>query len=82
MVRRFLDNSGLLVAALGRPELARGCAIPCATDVASSFLAARMMFGARHPAIPFLLLLAIADARSFGLGNSAPFFQMHWGNSC
>ena len=50
-----------LIAALGRPELARGWAIPCATDVAFSFLAARMIFGARHPAIPFLLLLAIAD---------------------
>jgi NhaA family Na+:H+ antiporter len=50
-----------LTTALDRPELARGWAIPCATDVAFSYLAARMIFGARHPAIPFLLLLAIAD---------------------
>jgi NhaA family Na+:H+ antiporter len=44
-----------------RPELVRGWAIPCATDIAFSYLAARFVFGARHPAIPFLLLLAIAD---------------------
>ena len=45
---------------IGSPELARGWAIPCATDIAFSALVARIVFG-RHPAIPFLLLLAIAD---------------------
>jgi Na+:H+ antiporter, NhaA family len=50
-----------LVFVLGRPELLRGWAIPCATDIAFSYLVARVIFGARHPAIPFLLLLAIAD---------------------
>ena len=44
-----------------RPDLARGWAIPCATDIAFSYLVARLVFGSRHPAIPFLLLLAIAD---------------------
>jgi len=44
-----------------RPDLTRGWAIPCATDIAFSYLVARFVFGARHPAIPFLLLLAIAD---------------------
>ncbi len=42
-------------------ELVNGWAIPCATDIAFSYLVARMVFGAGHPAIPFLLLLAIAD---------------------
>ena len=50
-----------LVFLLDRPELARGWAIPCATDIAFSYLVARLIFGAKHPAIPFLLLLAIAD---------------------
>ncbi len=53
-------------AALGRPDLARGWAIPCATDIAFSYLTARFIFPRRHPAIPFLLLLAIADD-AFGL---------------
>jgi len=42
------------------PELARGWAIPCATDVAFSYLVVKAIFR-DHPAIPFLLLLAIAD---------------------
>jgi Na+:H+ antiporter, NhaA family len=51
----------VLVLAFDRPELMRGWAIPVATDIAFSYLVARVIFGARHPAIPFLLLLAIAD---------------------
>lgn len=41
--------------------LGLGWAIPCATDIAFSYLVARIIFGAGHPAIAFLLLLAIAD---------------------
>ena len=44
-----------------RPELMPGWAIPCATDIAFSYMAARLIFPRNHPAIPFLLLLAIAD---------------------
>ncbi len=50
-----------LVAASGRSELAHGWAIPTATDIAFAYLIARMIFPRGHPAIPFLLLLAIAD---------------------
>lgn len=42
-------------------DLSHGWAIPTATDIAFSALIARFIFGARHPAVPFLLLLAIAD---------------------
>ena len=45
----------------GVNEVLRGWAIPCATDIAFSYLVARLVFGEKHPAIPFLLLLAIAD---------------------
>lgn len=45
----------------GRPALLRGWAIPCATDIAFSYLVAKAIFGGDHPAVPFLLLLAIAD---------------------
>ncbi|MCM3881733.1 MAG: Na+/H+ antiporter NhaA [Vicinamibacterales bacterium] len=50
-----------LVRVFDAHEFARGWAIPSATDIAFSYLAARLIFGSRHPAIPFLLLLAIAD---------------------
>lgn len=42
-------------------ELMNGWAVPCATDIAFSYLAARLIFPRTSPAIPFLLLLAIAD---------------------
>ena len=41
--------------------LAHGWAIPTATDIAFSYLVGRLVFGAGHPAVMFLLLLAIAD---------------------
>jgi NhaA family Na+:H+ antiporter len=44
-----------------RPDLIPGWAIPCATDIAFSYMAAKLIFPRNHPAIPFLLLLAIAD---------------------
>jgi Na+:H+ antiporter, NhaA family len=60
----MIAPAGLYVAQtmfLGRPDLVPGWAIPCATDIAFSYLAARLIFPPGHPAIPFLLLLAIAD---------------------
>ena len=62
-----------LVAATGQRELARGWAIPTATDIAFSFLIVRWLFGARHTAVPFLLLLAIADD-ALGLVVLAAFY--------
>ncbi|HUF47412.1 MAG TPA: Na+/H+ antiporter NhaA [Vicinamibacterales bacterium] len=47
--------------ALDHSEMVRGWAIPTATDIAFSYLVARIVFPRGHSAIPFLLLLAIAD---------------------
>ena len=41
--------------------VANGWAIPTATDIAFCYLVGRLVFGAGHPAVSFLLLLAIAD---------------------
>ena len=62
-----------LVFTRGPAELARGWAIPCATDIAFSAMIARLVFRAGHPAIPFLLLLAIADD-AIGLVVLAVFY--------
>ena len=50
-----------LNALIGTPQLSRGWGIPTATDIALAWLGASLVFGRRHPAIAFLLLLAIAD---------------------
>ncbi len=62
-----------VVSVAGRPELARGWAVPCATDIAFSYMVARLIFPTGHPAIPFLLLLAIADD-ALGLVILAVFY--------
>jgi NhaA family Na+:H+ antiporter len=62
-----------LASTLGPADLIRGWAIPCATDIAFSAMVARAVFPAAHPAIPFLLLLAIADD-ALGLVILAVFY--------
>ena len=64
----------IYVVAANEPALLRGWAIPCATDIAFSYLVATAAFR-RHPAIPFLLLLAIADD-ALGLVILALFFPV------
>ena len=53
--------------------LARGWGIPTATDIALAWLVARTVFGSRHPAVVFLLLLAVADD-AIGLVIIAVFY--------
>jgi NhaA family Na+:H+ antiporter len=62
-----------LSSTVGPVELRRGWAIPCATDIAFSAMIARVIFPSGHPAIPFLLLLAIADD-ALGLMILAVFY--------
>jgi len=61
------------VAVTGDSSIARGWGIPTATDIALAWLVARLVFGKDHPAVAFLLLLAIADD-AIGLGIIAIFY--------
>jgi len=63
----------LLTNLLAVTELNHGWGIPTATDIALAWLAAKLIFGATHPAINFLLLLAIVDD-AIGLGIIAIFY--------
>jgi len=57
----------------GEASLSKGWGIPTATDIALAWLVARAVFGKGHPAINFLLLLAVADD-AIGLGIIAIFY--------
>jgi len=65
---------------LEEPALVVGWPVTFATDIAVGYFVARIIFGL-HPAIPFLLLLAIAsDALGFGaLGLFHPDTDLHLG---
>ena len=54
-------------------EVANGWAIPTATDIALAWLVARVVFGPMHPAVNFLLLLAVVDD-AIGLVIIAVFY--------
>lgn len=51
----------ILNAIIGDVSYASGWGIGTATDIALAWLLARIVFGAHHPAVNFLLLLAVAD---------------------
>jgi NhaA family Na+:H+ antiporter len=54
-------------------HMVRGWGIPTATDIALAWLVARTVFGKGHPAVAFLLLLAVADD-AIGLVIIAVFY--------
>jgi NhaA family Na+:H+ antiporter len=62
-----------LAVTIGRPDILHGWAIPCATDIAFSYIVIRLIFRPSHSAVPFLLLLAIADD-AIGLVLLAAFY--------
>lgn len=73
-----------LNAAFGIPEWKNGWGVPTATDIALAWLVVRFLFGDRHPAVSFLLLLAVADD-AIGLGIIAigypdPAHPTQWAN--
>jgi len=55
---------------------ANAWAVPCATDIAFAWLGARMVWGTRHPAVIFLLALAIGDD-FIGMGLIAAFYPQN-----
>ena len=57
----LLHGAGAFPETYSFEALARGWGIPTATDIALAWLVARAVFGKGHPAINFLLLLAVAD---------------------
>ncbi|MCA9075343.1 MAG: Na+/H+ antiporter NhaA [Planctomycetaceae bacterium] len=73
-----------LNALFGMSAWRNGWGIPTATDIALAWLVARLLFGKGHPAVSFLLLLAVADD-AIGLGIIAvgypdPAHPTEWGN--
>ncbi|MCA9112568.1 MAG: Na+/H+ antiporter NhaA, partial [Planctomycetaceae bacterium] len=56
-----------LNSVMGMPTWQSGWGVPTATDIALAWLVARFLFGKQHPAVSFLLLLAVADD-AIGLG--------------
>ncbi|WP_419189462.1 Na+/H+ antiporter NhaA [Stieleria marina] len=68
---------------IGEEAWTRGWGIPTATDIALAWLVARLVFGNGHPAISFLLLLAVADD-GIGLMIIAIFYPTQdpvWANA-
>ncbi|GIW70637.1 MAG: Na(+)/H(+) antiporter NhaA [Planctomycetota bacterium] len=62
-----------VIALAGRMDLRRGWGIPTATDIALAWLVARLVFGRRHPAVNYLLLMAVGDD-AVGLAIIAIFY--------
>ncbi|MCA9212859.1 MAG: Na+/H+ antiporter NhaA, partial [Planctomycetales bacterium] len=74
-----------LNAIVGQSDWTNGWGIPTATDIALAWLVAKLIFGKGHPAISFLLLLAVADD-AIGLGIIAfaypdPAHPTEWANA-
>lgn len=60
-VALFIAGAFLFKTGDAQTAMLHGWAIPTATDIAYSWLFARLIFGAVHPAVTFLLVLAVLD---------------------
>jgi NhaA family Na+:H+ antiporter len=69
----LLTSTGLAPEGYEWGVLQKGWGVPTATDIALAWLVARTVFGRGHPAINFLLLLAVADD-AIGLVIIAVFY--------
>lgn len=65
--------SSLTQGEISLEMIRNGWGIPTATDIALAWLVARTVFGKAHPAVSYLLLLAVADD-AIGLGIIAIFY--------
>lgn len=65
--------SELFTEDITRATVLNGWGIPTATDIALAWLVARLVFGPKHPAVSYLLLLAVVDD-AIGLGIIAVFY--------
>lgn len=63
----------ILNTLIGEPEFSSGWGITTATDIALSWVIAKFIFGHDHPAVKFLLLLAVVDD-AIGLVIIAVFY--------
>lgn len=63
----------MLNSVFGKPQYSAGWAIGTATDIAVALLFAKLIFPKKHPALTFLLFLAIIDD-FIGLGIIAIFY--------
>jgi NhaA family Na+:H+ antiporter len=73
LLMAVLPLDPLMNAEVTRATILNGWGIPTATDIALAWLVARMVFGNKHPAVSYLLLLAVADD-AIGLGIIAVFY--------
>jgi len=69
----ILPLDSVLTEGVTRATILNGWGIPTATDIALAWLVARLVFGNKHPAVSYLLLLAVADD-AIGLGIIAVFY--------
>ena len=56
-----------------RGDILNGWGIPTATDIALAWMVMKILFGSKHPAVSYLLLLAVIDD-AIGLGIIAIFY--------